>query len=197
MKAYYDARAPEYDDWYLGRGLYADRDRPGWEDELQGLVGAIDSLPPARTLDVACGTGFLTRHLKGDIVGIDASERMLAIAQERVPAGEFLVADALDLPFDDGSFDRLFTGHFYGQLEEADRRRFLQEARRVARELVVVDSSVQHSPVDEEYQPRVLQDGSRWEVYKRYFTGASLAAELGGGDAVFEGHWFVVVRSPA
>ena len=51
MKAYYDARAPEYDDWYLGRGLYADRDRPGWEDELQGLVGAIGSLPPARTLD--------------------------------------------------------------------------------------------------------------------------------------------------
>jgi ubiquinone/menaquinone biosynthesis C-methylase UbiE len=197
VKAYYDARAPEYDDWYLGTGLYADRDRPGWEDELQGLVGAIGSLQPARTLDVACGTGFLTRHLQGDIVGIDASERMLAIAQERVPAGEFLVADALDLPFDEDSFDRLFTGHFYGHLEEADRQRFLQEARRVARELVVVDSSVQHSPVDEEYQPRVLRDGSRWEVYKRYFTGASLAAELGGGEAVFEGHWFVVVRSPA
>jgi ubiquinone/menaquinone biosynthesis C-methylase UbiE len=197
VKAYYDARAPEYDDWYLGTGLYADRDRPGWENELQGLYGAIRSLRPARTLDVACGTGFLTRHLQGDIVGLDASERMLAIAQERVPAGEFLVADALELPFEEGSFDRLFTGHFYGHLEGADRRRFLQEARRVARELVVVDSSVQHSPVDEEYQPRVLRDGSRWEVYKRYFTGAGLAAELGGGEAVFEGHWFVVVRSPA
>ena len=28
MKAYYDRRAPEYDDWWLGVGLYADRDRP-------------------------------------------------------------------------------------------------------------------------------------------------------------------------
>ena len=197
MKAYYDARAPEYDDWYLGVGLYADRIRPGWDEELAGLVEAIAALPPARTLDVACGTGFLTRHLQGEIVGIDASERMLEIARERVPRGEFLTADALALPFDDGSFVRLFTGHFYGHLEEKDRIRFLDEARRVAKELVIVDSSVQHSPVAEELQPRVLKDGSRWEVFKRFFSGDMLAAELGGGATLFEGHWFVVVRSPA
>jgi ubiquinone/menaquinone biosynthesis C-methylase UbiE len=194
VKAYYDARAPEYDDWYLGAGLYADRDRPGWDAELAGLVDTIQAMPPARTLDVACGTGFLTRHLHGEIVGIDASERMLEIARERVPNGEFLTADALDLPFDDGSFDRLFTGHFYGHLENEERNRFLDEARRVARELVIVDSSVQHSPVDEEFQPRVLNDGSRWEVYKRYFSGSRLADELEGGETLFEGHWFVVVR---
>ena len=197
MKAYYDARAREYDDWYLGQGLYADRERPGWEQELAGLVEAVHGLPPRRTLDVACGTGFLTQHLRGEIVGLDASERMLEIASERVPQGEFVAGDALELPFEDASFDRLFTGHFYGHLEEEERQRFLAEARRVAGELVVVDSSVQHSPVDEEYQPRVLTDGSRWEVYKRFFTGAGLAEELGGGDTVFEGHWFVVVRSHA
>ena len=197
MKAYYDARAPEFDDWYLGTGLYADRDRPGWDAELAGLVDAIQALPPARTLDVACGTGFLTRHLHGEIVGIDASERMLAIARERVPNGRFLTADALDLPFDDGSFDRLFTGHFYGHLEDEERTRFLDEARRVARELVIVDSSAQHSSVEEELQPRVLKDGSRWEVYKRFFSGLGLADEMGGGETLFEGHWFVVVRSPA
>jgi demethylmenaquinone methyltransferase/2-methoxy-6-polyprenyl-1,4-benzoquinol methylase len=197
VKAYYDARAHEYDDWYLGEGLYSDRDRPGWDAELAGLVEAIHALPPARTLDVACGTGFLTRHLQGEIVGIDASEKMLAIAQERVPDGEFLTADALELPFEDGAFDRLFTGHFYGHLEDDDRERFLGEARRVASELVIVDSSAQHSPVDEEFQPRVLKDGSRWEVYKRFFSGSSLAQELGGGNTLFEGHWFVVVRSAA
>jgi ubiquinone/menaquinone biosynthesis C-methylase UbiE len=197
VKAYYDARAPEYDDWYLGTGLYSDRERPGWDAELAGLVAAIQALAPARTLDVACGTGFLTRHLEGEIVGIDASERMLEIARERVPDGEFFTADALELPFENGSFDRLFTGHFYGHLEEEERVRFLGEARRVARELVIVDSSVEHSPVDEEFQPRLLKDGSRWEVYKRYFSGPGLAEELGGGETLFAGHWFVVVRSPA
>ena len=122
---------------------------------------------------------------------------MLAIARERVPRGEFITADALELPFEDGSFDRLFTGHFYGHLEGEERERFLDEARRVARELVIVDSSIQHSPVDEEFQPRELSDGSRWEVYKRYFSGSGLAEELGGGQTLFEAHWFVVVRSPA
>jgi hypothetical protein len=30
VKAYYDRRAPEYDDWYLGTGAYAGRVRPDW-----------------------------------------------------------------------------------------------------------------------------------------------------------------------
>jgi hypothetical protein len=59
----------------------------------------------------------------------------------------------------------------------------------------VVDSAVRPDRQDEERQERVLNDGSRWEVYKRYFTGAGLVAELGGGDVLHEGRWFVVVRS--
>ena len=196
MKAYYHRRAPEYDDWYLGAGLYEDRERPDWDSELVELTESIAALPAARTLDVACGTGFLTRHLRGEVVGLDASDAMVAIAEQQAPEATFLVGDALDLPFEDRSFDRLFTGHFYGHLEEHERRRFLSEARRVAGELVVADSSQAHSPVAEEYQPRVLKDGSQWEVYKRYFTGEGLATELGGGNVLCENRWFVVVRSP-
>ena len=196
MKAYYHRRAPEYDDWYLGVGLYEDRERPDWDSELDELTSTIAALPAARTLDVACGTGFITRHLRGEIVGLDASDAMVGIAEQQAPEATFLVGDALDLPFDNGSFDRVFTGHFYGHLEERERLRFLSEARRVAAELVVADSSQAHSPVAVEYQPRVLKDGSQWEVYKRYFTGGELAAELGGGNVLCENRWFVVVRSP-
>ena len=109
----------------------------------------------------------------------------------------FVQGDALALPFPDRCFSRVFTGHFYGHLEAGDRERFLAEAARVAPELVVVDASRAHSDVDEHMSPRVLNDGSTWEVYKRYFTGAGLAAELGGGEVLHEGHWFVVVRSTA
>jgi ubiquinone/menaquinone biosynthesis C-methylase UbiE len=195
VKAYYDRRAPEYDDWWLGTGLHADRDRPGWDEEVDALIRALAGLSPARTLDVACGTGFLTRHLPGELVGLDQSESMLEIARARVPAAAFVRGDGIELPFPDGAFDRVFTGHFYGHLEEAERRRFLGEARRVANELVVVDSALRdgHEPV--EIQERVLQDGSRWEVYKRYFTAAGLADELGGGRIVHAGRWFVAVRA--
>jgi ubiquinone/menaquinone biosynthesis C-methylase UbiE len=195
VKAYYEARAREYDDWVYGTGLFAERDRAGWHAERERLQDALAALPPARTLDVACGTGWMTQHLPGQVVGIDASESMLEIAREQVPDGQFLVGDALSLPFEDRSFDRLVTGHFYGHLEEPERSRFLAEARRVARELVVVDSALHDGVEPEEWQERVLSDGSRWDVFKRYFTGEELAAELGGGEVYFAGNWFVAVRS--
>jgi ubiquinone/menaquinone biosynthesis C-methylase UbiE len=195
VKTYYERRAPEYDDWYLGTGRFAERDRPGWEAELDALHRALEGLPPARTLDVACGTGFLTRHLPGEIVGLDQSESMLEEARSQAPNADYVRGDALELPFEDGTFERVFTGHFYGHLEHGERERFLREARRVAPELVVVDASSRHSQVEEEWQERILSDGSRWKVYKRYFTPEQLAAELGGGATVFEGRWFVAVRS--
>lgn len=195
MKAYYDARAGEYDEWYEGLGRFDGLDRPRWDEDVREVERIVASLPPARTLDVACGTGFLTRHLHGEVVGLDQSASMLAIAAQRVPAGEFVQGDALALPFEDGSFDRVFTGHFYGHLEPDVREAFLLETRRVAPELVIVDSAARPDRHDEEQQERVLNDGSRWEVYKRYFTGAGLAAELGGGEVLYERRWFVVVRS--
>jgi ubiquinone/menaquinone biosynthesis C-methylase UbiE len=196
VKEYYDTRAPEYDDWYLGRGGFSRRDRPGWEDELAQLVATIEALPPGRTLDVACGTGFLTRHIRGAVVALDASARMLDQAAKQAPHATLVQGDGLALPFPNDSFDRVFTGHFYGHLDPDERARFLDETTRVARELVVVDASREASDVDEEMQTRVLEDGSEWQVFKRWFTGEGLLAEVGGGEVLHEGHWFVVVRSP-
>jgi ubiquinone/menaquinone biosynthesis C-methylase UbiE len=195
MEAYYDTRAPEYDDWYRGTGLFTDRDRPGWDAELAELTSVIERLPEGRTLDVACGTGFLTRHLRGTVVGLDQSRRMLDEATRQAPNASFVQGDALALPFPNTSFSRLFTGHFYGHLREPERTAFLGEAKRVAAELVIVDSSRAHSELDDDVQERVLNDGTRWEVYKRWFTGAGLAAELGGGEVLHDGRWFVAVSA--
>jgi SAM-dependent methyltransferase len=195
MRAYYQARAGEYDDWWLGRGLYADRDRPGWHEEVEELCEVVRGLAPGRVLDVACGTGFLTQHLRGEVAGLDQSPAMVAAAAERLPGARVVQGDAVPLPFAEGEFDRIFTGHFYGHLLEGERERFIAEARRVARELVVVDSAL-HDGVDpEEWQERVLNDGTRHRVYKRYFRGAALAAELGGGEVLHDGRWFVAVAA--
>ena len=64
----------------------------------------------------------------------------------------------------------------------------------MAGELVIVDSALREGVEPEEWQERVLNDGTRHRVYKRYFTGAGLADELGGGDVLHDGGWFVVVR---
>ena len=120
---------------------------------------------------------------------------MLEIARRRMPEATFEHGDALALPFADASFERVFTGHFYGHLEAAERERFLAEARRLAPELVVADSALRADREPEERQERILSDDSRWEVYKRYFSGRGLADELGGGEVLLDGRWFVVVRA--
>src|ERR687883_1583240 len=100
MKAYYDARAPEYDEWYRGLGRFDEVDRPQWDEDVRELERTVAELPPVRTLDVACGTGFLTRHLRGEVVALDQSPSMLELARSRVPHGTFVRADALArLPF--------------------------------------------------------------------------------------------------
>ena len=195
MRRYYDQRAHEYDDWWLGRGLFAKRPRPGWSDEVDELVSVIGALPPARTLDVACGTGMLTRHLPGEVVALDQSDAMVAVAAERMPEVRVVQGDAVPLPFEDGEFERVFTSHFYGHLLPDERGQFLDEAWRVARELVVVDSALREDVQPEEHQERVLNDGSRHTVYKRFFSAEELAAELGGGRVLHAGRWFVAAAA--
>jgi ubiquinone/menaquinone biosynthesis C-methylase UbiE len=194
VKAYYHARAHEYDDWWLQRGLYAQRVDPEWQDERDRVLEAVGLLSAKRALDVACGTGFVTRRLRGEVVGLDQSEAMLEVAAEQAPNARYVQGDALRLPFEDGSFERVFTSHFYGHLEEEEREQFVAEARRVAAELVVFDAGPNGEPRSE-WQERVLQDGSRWTVYKRFFSGEGLLAELGGGVVLHEGRWFVLVSA--
>jgi ubiquinone/menaquinone biosynthesis C-methylase UbiE len=196
MRAYYEARAFEYDDWWLGNGGFAARKRPGWSEEVAELVDVVASLPGGRVLDVACGTAFLTRHLRGDVTALDQSASMVEIAGSRLPGARVVQGDAVPLPFADGAFDVLFTSHFYGHLLDDEREAFLREARRVAARVVVADSARRPDVPAERWDERVLNDGSRHRVYKRWFTGDGLAAELGGGEVLHDGHWFVVVASP-
>jgi len=196
MRAYYDRRAAEYDDWWLGTGLFARRERPGWDAEVAVVLAAVAGLGARRWLDVACGTGYVTRHLQGDVTGLDQSAAMVEIAAARLPGGRAVQGDAVPLPFADGAFDAVFTAHFYGHLLAEERTAFLSEARRVAPELVVLDAALRPGGVEEEWQERKLDDGSRHRVYKRFFTPEGLAAEVGGGRVVHAGHWFVLVTAP-
>jgi len=195
MRAHFDRRAAEYDDWWLGTGSFAQRERPGWSEEVEQLIGAVRALPPARVLDVACGTGFLTQHLRGELVALDQSARMLEIAAARMPHARVLQGDVAPLPFGDGEFDRVFTSHFFHHLSPHQRAAFIADARRVGRELVVVEDVRRADAPAEEWHERDLRDGSRHRMHRHSFTAAELIGELGGGRVLHEGRWFVVVAN--
>jgi ubiquinone/menaquinone biosynthesis C-methylase UbiE len=198
-RIYYERRAPEYDDWYLGTGLFAARVRPGWPEEVEELRVCLRALSMRSVLDVACGTGFLTQCVPGRVVGLDQSPSMLRIARGRLPGGRVLQGDALHLPFGSRAFECLMAGHFYGHLDRGMRARFLAEARRVAEQVLIIDAAWRDEVQPEELQERVLLDGSRHRVYKRYFRPAQLAEELaealGAARVVHAGRWFVAVMA--
>ena len=185
MKQYYDRLAYEYEQ------NAASREEPS--EDLPGLLHAISVLPPARVLDVACGTGFFTQHLGSEVTGLDQSEAMLKVARGRVPWAEFVRGDAFRMPFADRSFDRVFASFFYGLLPLEDRGRFLKEARRVGEELILVEPTPEWVPSGraQGWEERGLSDGSRYEIYRRYFTADTFAEEL-DGRILFAGRWMVM-----
>ena len=193
MKEYYDLRAPYYDDWWIGAAR--DRARLAARSSRR-RIAAVTSLPPARTLDVACGTGYLTAapRRRGRRARPER-EHARRGAPPTARTASSCRATHSSLPFPDGAFERIFTSYFYCHLVEDERVRFLAEARRVAPELVVLGSR----PGDddeawERWEERPLKDGSTWPVFKRVFDPDALAAEL-GGDVLHAGRWFVVVRT--
>ena len=188
MREYYDRLAPEYEENEAARGEAA--------EDLPGLLRAISLLPPARVLDVACGTGLLTRHLGSEVTGLDQSGAMIEIARGRVPWAGFVRGDAFRMPFEDRSFGRVFASFFYGLLPPEDRGRFLAEARRVARGLILVEPTPEWDTRGrtEVWERRVLSDGSHYEIYRRYFTAEALTEEL-GGRVLFACRWVVMVAA--
>jgi SAM-dependent methyltransferase len=87
-----------------------------------------------RVLDVGCGTGVFLQEAAARgarVVGLDASEALLAIARRRVPAADLHVGDMEALPFGDDAFDLVtgFCSFFYAD----DMTRALREAARVTR----------------------------------------------------------------
>jgi ubiquinone/menaquinone biosynthesis C-methylase UbiE len=83
-------------------------------------------------LDVACGPGYVSAAAKqlGAIpTGLDFSKKMVAIAKRMFPEVRFTQGDAHDLPFEDGSFDRVLMN--FGLLHVSHPEKVCAEACRV------------------------------------------------------------------
>ncbi len=116
--------AQAYDQLRFGSagGAWVNQRELAW---VQSLLGSCD-----RILDLACGTGRLTRELAAgaNIVGTDFSAAMLAHAQENSRAA-FVPADAFTLPFAAASFTSVVALRFVFHLPTPAT--FLQEVKRI------------------------------------------------------------------
>jgi len=88
-----------------------------------------------KVLDLGCGNGrwfeIFQKH-KIHYVGIDGSEELIKIAKEKYPQGTFKVSDALNLPFQDNDFEKVYSIAVFHQIPSKNfRLQFLKEVKRV------------------------------------------------------------------
>src|SRR5262245_18844352 len=99
--AYYQARASEYDEWFLRQGRY-DRGpelNRQWFQEVEQVRSTLGAFTPAGSLlELACGTGLWTQQLLGTadhITAVDAAPQALELNQQRLqsPKVTYIQAD--------------------------------------------------------------------------------------------------------
>ncbi|HET7026207.1 MAG TPA: class I SAM-dependent methyltransferase [Candidatus Limnocylindrales bacterium] len=200
MVEYYEARAPEYDDFYLRRGRY-DRGSIAnavWQSELDRATLWLDSLPLGPVIvELAAGTGWWSPLLaqKGELWAFDAAEAPLDRARSRLLAhrlrAHLHVRDAWAEP--DREVDSLFAGFWLSHVPRADLASFLALVRRWLRPggtFAFIDSlpdpesgAADHPSPADDRSVRRLSDGREFEITKVYYTPVELEAAL--GDAGF------------
>ena len=97
----------------------------------KGLLEFVPRDKGLSVLDLGCGTGTLTAKLAesaGKVIGVDSSESMIARAEAQYPDIDFMVSDALSLPFDN-QFDVVFSNAVFHWIKNHDA--LLDNVRRV------------------------------------------------------------------
>ena len=206
--AYYRARAPEYDDWWLRTGRYEPDDEFGrrWEAGKEQLQHALHTFAPAGdVLELAAGTGNLTVGLAAidtvdHITAVDSSEEALAIARTKLPHPErvsFVHADLFAWE-PERQFDVVAFGFWLSHVSPQRFEGFWDLVRRSLRpggRVFFVDNAVpveqaasagdlrpetpwSRTWLDRGVSLRTLADGREFHIVKRTWAPRDLEREL-------------------
>ena len=202
MVAYYEARAGEYDDWYLRRGRYEHGPihDAAWNAELDAAGRWLDGIPIAgRIVELAAGTGWWSPLLaaKGELWMYDAAAAPLARARERLVAhrlrAHLHVRDAW-AEAESPPADALFAGFWLSHVERSRTSAFLDLAGRwlgPGGRIALIDSlpdprsgAIDHEAPSDDRSVRRLDDGREYSIVKVYREPADIARDLAAAGFV-------------
>ncbi len=199
QQSYYDARAPEYDDWWLRRGRYhlGGAHDVLWASEIGRLRSWLQALGSfGRVLELAAGTGNWTRELvevADSVVAVDGSAETLAINSGKLPATadvELVQADVFAYEPTE-LFDTVFFSFWLSHVPEelrVDHWSLVRRALRPGGRIVMIDNAHPdrvatngfgrvHTAGSGGSETRELSDGRRFEIVKHYWHPHELAAD--------------------
>ena len=185
MFRYYDERASEYEEAYvLGTGTASISDPGVFQREAALLTGVIERFARGRIIDIAGGSGYwLPYYAAGcsSITVIDQSLRMLDEYRKKVVAlnatdrTTIVQDDVFEHAFAERAYDSALVGflisHLTGPQEEMLFERLRGMLDTGGRFLILESawsSERARFNTKSERQERHLNDGTRFEIYKRY-----------------------------
>jgi demethylmenaquinone methyltransferase/2-methoxy-6-polyprenyl-1,4-benzoquinol methylase len=186
LLAYYDQRASEYEEAYrLGIGTASIRDPEVFKAEIPALARTVATIARGRLIDLACGTAYWLPHYRANcsrITLFDQSSRMLTEARAKADAlGKtaecvFQQGDFFAHRFEEHAYDTALVGFFLSHLTEAQEPLLFDAVRTMldgSGRFLILDSawSAAREKVNAkiERQTRRLNDGTAFQIYKRYF----------------------------
>ena len=90
--------------------------------------------PGDKVLDLGCGNGRFSEVFRQNIeyIGVDSSRKMIEVAKTKYPEVNFKIADALNLPFPENYFDKIFSFAVFHHIPSEELQlQFFKEARRI------------------------------------------------------------------
>lgn len=189
LLTYYDERAEEYDDIYLGLGhLTLDPDL--YKKDVAEVSEMVSGFGKGHLIDIGCGPGFWTPSYAKNcklITFLDQSKSMLSKCRDRIEKlglthmSNFILGDFFDVNFKTATYDCALTGFFLSHLTLEQESACFWKFKKILKpnsKLMFIDSAWnqtrQQYQQKEGVQERVLKDGRIFKIYKRYFEIADI-----------------------
>ncbi len=193
MIAYYDARANEYDDVYSGKNPAID-EPDSYKKDVRAIIRIVSEFGTGHVIDIGCGTGFWLPYYAHNAVRItliDESENMVRLCEQRAHAlgirdkCEFQNEDFNTKMWGDSRFDSALIGFFVSHIPRKKEVQFFSALKSLLRpraHVLLIDSAWSEKRrlhrEREGIQERVLNNGRRFKIFKRYFTPQEIEALL-------------------
>ena len=190
MMSYYDERAQEYDEIYLGKGPASILDSTIYINEETKIGRIVSTFGRGHLIDVGCGTGFWLPYYARNcsrVTLIDQSKNMLSECKRRTENLGlkdkccFAQGDFFELAFRKCIFDSAIVGFLISHLSLEREQSFFAKLKKILKPnapLMIIDSAWSKKRRQyrekEGIQERHLNDGRIFTIYKRYFDNSDI-----------------------
>jgi demethylmenaquinone methyltransferase/2-methoxy-6-polyprenyl-1,4-benzoquinol methylase len=203
MRNYYDERAPEYDEIYFGQGPAIPKPK-AYKTDTAKIRKIVSKFGTGHLLDMGCGTGYWLAYYAQNckqITLVEQSKKMLTECKKRIDKRglkckcHFIHGDFFETQFESNLFDSAFAGFFVSHLYPEEEKLFFIKLKRILKPngyFMLIDSAWSEKRKQfrqkEGLQKRILNDGSVFTIYKRYFDSLDI-------ESIFAKYSFELISS--